>query len=98
MKSSALASGSPRHILLPWPNGAKYSGFVNLPFSLINLQIICNVNRMFMTDCQEHENKLVEYLLGLNNSGFSHKSGSIKNFFRFDCTKQAFGNTWPKNI
>ena len=37
MKSSALARGSPRHILLPWPKGTKYSGLKNFPSASRNL-------------------------------------------------------------
>ena len=36
-KSSARASGSPRHCRRPWPNGTKWSGLLNLPLSVRNL-------------------------------------------------------------
>ena len=52
MKSSARASGSPRHIRLPWPNGTKYSGLLNLPLVSRNLHCKCSLYPQKTTPCK----------------------------------------------
>ena len=56
MSSSDLARGSPRHILLPWPNGTKYSGLLNTPDSR-------NLSGLNLSECCQYWGSVMNFLM-----------------------------------